>query len=123
MATRMPIPEYLSIRLSGNFFNVIPNWIKNFPQQLRYGVPAKELMWIMSLGISDRDVASWLLDLYNENNRFPPNTIKGFVSWAINDREMIIEAMGEEWPIYFPKLFDGILNRYAKIQNALTGLY
>ena len=100
---------------------VIPSWLEDSPQILRYGVPNKKLMWIMSLGVSDRDVASWLLEQYNANNRLPPRTIKRFVGWAINNREEIIEAMGEEWPIYFSKLFDEILNRYEKIQDALAG--
>ena len=46
--------------LDGEAQNQFRAWFADLPQLLRYGVDTKELIWAMSLGLTDRRFAEWL---------------------------------------------------------------
>lgn len=98
----------------------LPEWFSYFPQLLRYGVPTRELMWVMSLGVPERKVAVWLLELFRAARNRPPQSLKELVSWGIASRDEVLPRLEADWPKYFARLYDGIIDRYEQIQQILA---
>jgi helicase len=109
------------INEEGQVSQQLPPWFKLLPHMMRYGVPTRELVWIMSLGVHDRRLAQWLLDHFSAGRFFPLRSLRQFVEWAIESRAFIIERMSREWPKYFVRQYSGILDRYERINTLLGG--
>ncbi len=99
----------------------LPDWFDLLPQFLRYGVSEKELVWVMSLGIQDRNVAHWLLQAYKAKVKRLPKSLKQFLVWSLDNRKEMLLEMGAVWPKYFVRLFNNILIRYDKITKLISG--
>ncbi|MBI3173158.1 MAG: DEAD/DEAH box helicase [Chloroflexi bacterium] len=99
----------------------MPDWFVWLPKYLRYGVDSKELAWITSLGIDDRDFAEFLLNHYVEDNEIQPTSFRQFLSWAIENKDDLISDSQEEWADYFTEILTQVLDRYSQINQSLNG--
>ncbi len=100
----------------------IPRWFTLLGSFLRYGVNTEELVWVMSMGITDRRVAQWILARYAADHQSrPPRRFRGLVRWAIQTRAETMEALREEWPEYFARMYAKVLDRYQQILSLLPG--
>ncbi|MCI0558197.1 MAG: hypothetical protein MN733_06855, partial [Nitrososphaera sp.] len=98
----------------------LSEWFKLLPHLLRYGVPSKELVWVMSLGIQERKLGLWLLDQFRQAQGQPPLSLRQFVSWSLDNRNTVIEQIKIQWPKYFSLLYSRILDRYERINTLLS---
>ena len=98
----------------------LPEWVSYLPQLLRYGVPTRELMWVMSLGVPERKVAVWLLELFQSTRNRRPNSLNEFVGWGIGSRNEVLPQMEAAWPKYFARMYGGIIDRYEQMQQILA---
>jgi len=98
----------------------LPDWFVWLPKFLRYGVDSKELTWVMSLGIDDREYAEFLLRHYTEENQSQPVSFRQFLSWATENKESLISESQKEWASYFTEILTQVLDRYSQISQSLT---
>lgn len=117
------VSRLVQARISDNVFvdwPPLPEWFSDLPQLLRYGVPTRELMWVMSLGIPERKVAVWLLELFRGTMNRQPDSLKDFVTWGIASRGEVTPQMEASWPKYFARMYGGIIDRYEQMQQILA---
>lgn len=98
----------------------LPSWFTDLPQLLRYGVDTRELVWAMSLGLTDRRFAEWLLKLFDQDTGRSPASFIELVRWAIDNRDRLLVMCSQIWPLYFERSLGSILTRYSKIYDMLT---
>lgn len=98
----------------------VPKWFELLPDFLRYGVNQESLVWVLSLGFSDRRFAEWMLKLHREEKRLYPANFKELLDWILENRQSLNENIGAAWPHYFGVVFTKITDRYEKISNLLN---
>jgi len=98
----------------------LPNWFLLLPHMLQYGVPSEQLVWSMSMGLGDRNVAHWLLQRYQQEFERDPRRSIELMNWSINNRDEIAEAMEQRWPSYFSRVFIEITDRYAHVRELVA---
>jgi len=97
----------------------IPEWFSVLPQFFRYGVSKVELMWVMSLGVPDRSVAKYLLQMFIESHGRQPTSLRKFLEWSIAQKELVLGLREERWPSFFRDSYAAILGRYQSILQQL----
>ena len=97
----------------------IPKWFSVLPQFFRYGVSKVELMWVMSLGVPERSVADYLLQIFTQSHGREPRSLRDFLEWNIVQKEPILALVEQRWPRFFRDSYAAVLNRYESILQQL----
>jgi len=102
------------------FQDDIPEWFYSLPDFLRYGVNRKELVWVMSIGFSDRDFSQWLLELFNNTHDRGPRSFREMLNWVLEERMLLRSKVSAAWPSYLLRLLENIVDRYSRINELLN---
>jgi superfamily II DNA/RNA helicase len=98
----------------------LPDWFTLMPDFLRYGVNEQVLVWVLSLGFTDRRFAEWVLEIYRVQNGTYPSNFREWLQWMLVNRQSISEQIDQTWPHYFRILFEKISDRYQRISDVLN---
>ncbi len=99
--------------------NQNPDWFTYLPQFLQYGVNTKELVWVSSLGIQQREFAEFILRQFVIANKRLPINFKVFLNWLIANRDSLLITVQEQWPHFFSENLTRIIFRYERLRNQL----
>jgi hypothetical protein len=97
----------------------IPKQVLLLPQFVRYGVDAEPAVWAMSTGIYDRRLAIWIGEQYSAQRLERKHSFNSFISWMLNNQDMIIDEITDGWPDIFLSQFARVCERYAKFRDLL----
>ena len=107
-------------KLTDSAQDPLPLWFADLPQLLRYGVDTRELVWAMSLGLTDRRFSEWLLQLFGQQTGRTPASFIELVRWGSENRDRLLVLCSQDWPVYFERSLGSVLTRYSKIYNMLA---
>lgn len=113
-----------TVTVEGTVVNmvILPDWISQLPQFLRYGVSTPQLVWAMSLGLSDPAFGQWVLDRFERENGQAPASFAVLGQWLVRTRADTAAAVRTEWPSYFSRVFEAIVDRNAAITARLSSI-
>jgi hypothetical protein len=90
-------------------------WMHLLPQYVRYGVSSRELLWIMTLGIHDREYAEELLSRMTQSERGAPTRFRNVVEWLVENENEVVTHASDAWTPYYAKALPAIIARYATL--------
>lgn len=94
----------------------IQEWVKLLPQYLRYGIAAREPLWVMTLGFHDRGYAEFLLGRYREEREGLPRQFRDVLRWLVErESDLVEQSSAAGWPRYWQRILTETVARYRNL--------
>jgi len=93
----------------------LPEWFRHLPQYVRYGVDTRELLWVMTLGLQDREYASQVLAALQIDKGARPTQFREVAEWVVANEAPLMEFARQTWLPYYAKALRGIATRYGQL--------